>query len=314
MTVFPPDNRRVIQSSEQEFDTFPLPAVTAIDTTIFFSDGRNPEAGFGSGIVISPNYVLSAAHNFYPQDVERNQDEIRVSNSTNQIRLNEREIGHPDDIGDLDVNVRAGLNGDIFYPTNWRNTFNLEDDIAFVRTVNNALISPSPLAGLIAFVNPKSAEDYTVQTAGYPLDNVSSDIPNNSDQIGRDLALAPESFGQFGTIEIVAGRRMQYSKNIDTFEGQSGSPVWHTLEGDDTPRVLGVHSMGGNVGNFGALITKDVYDTIVDEIEGDTNADDLPENAIIGIDPRDVPGLPLGGDDLIEGTYRKERILGARRE
>lgn len=83
MTVFPPDTRRVIQPSEPEFDTFPLPAVTAIDTTI----NLNPdpigipdlEAGFGSGIVISPNYVLSAAHNFYPEDVEENQDEIRLA-------------------------------------------------------------------------------------------------------------------------------------------------------------------------------------------------------------------------------------------
>jgi V8-like Glu-specific endopeptidase len=92
MTVFPPDNRRVIKPFDIDFDRFPLPAVTAIDTTIFFSDGRNPEAGFGSGIVISPNYVLSAAHNFYPEDIRRNQDEIRVSNSRNQLRLNSREI------------------------------------------------------------------------------------------------------------------------------------------------------------------------------------------------------------------------------
>jgi V8-like Glu-specific endopeptidase len=73
---------------------------------------------------------------------------------------------------------------------------------------------------------------------------------------------------------------MQYSRNIDTVKGQSGSPVWHTLQGDNEPRVLGVHSTGGNVGNFGALITKDVYDRIMDQIEGDGNANDLPENAI----------------------------------
>ena len=302
MTVFPPDNRRVIQPSEQEFDTFPLPAVTAIDTTIFFNDGRNPEAGFGSGIVISPNYVLSAAHNFYPEDVERNQDEIRVSNSTNQLRLNDRRIGEdPNDIGDLDVNVRAGIDGDIFYPTNWRSTFNLEDDIAFVKTVNNALISPSPSVGLISFVNPKDAEDYEIQTAGYPIDNVTSNIPGNSGQETRDLVLAPGSFSQFGTIEIMAGRRMQYSKNIDTFSGQSGSPVWHTLEGDNVPRVLGVHSMGGNVGNFGASIAKDIYDEIISQIEGDGDPNILPENAIIGSDIT---------SDQIDGTYRKERILG----
>jgi hypothetical protein len=33
MAVFPPDNRRVIRSNEPNFTRFPLPAVTAIDTT-----------------------------------------------------------------------------------------------------------------------------------------------------------------------------------------------------------------------------------------------------------------------------------------
>jgi len=317
MTVFLPDNRRVIQPTDSDFNKFPLPAVTAIDTTIDLNPGGDMEleAGFGSGVVISPNFVLSAAHNFYPEDEARkgngrNQDEIRVSNSINQLRLNSREIGHPNDIEDLDVNVIPDDNIGIFYPTNWRSTLDVEDDIAFVKTVNNALISPSSFAGLIAFVDPKTAEDYTIQTAGYPIDNVSSNIPGNSGQETRDLVLAPESFAQLGRIEIVAGRRMQYSKNIDTISGQSGSPVWHTLEGDDTPRVLGVHSTGGDAGNFGALITKDVYDIIMDQIEEDENPNLLPENAIIGSDPSFL-GL-IGGNDQIIGTYRQERIIGKK--
>jgi len=321
MTVFLPDNRRVIQPTDSDFNKFPLPAVTAIDTTIDLNPGGDMEleAGFGSGVVISPNFVLSAAHNFYPEDEARkgngrNQDEIRVSNSINQLRLNSREIGHPNDIEDLDVNVIPDDNIGIFYPTNWRSTLDVEDDIAFVKTVNNALISPSSFAGLIAFVDPKTAEDYTIQTAGYPIDNVSSNIPGNSGQETRDLVLAPESFAQLGRIEIVAGRRMQYSKNIDTISGQSGSPVWHTLEGDDTPRVLGVHSTGGDAGNFGALITKDVYDIIMDQIEEDENPNLLPvgtyrQERIIGKKGNDII-FGEGADDRLEGEEGNDKLEG----
>ena len=180
MTVFPPDNRRVVKPFDLDFDRFPLPAVTAIDTTVNLNPDPNGipdlEAAYGSGVVISPNYVLSAAHNFYRRDLKKNQDEIRVSNSRNQLRLNSRLIGHPNDTDDLDINVITDdndVNFGIFYPTNWKETGNVEDDIAFVKTVNNALISPSPFVGLIAFVDPKSAQDYTIQTAGYPIDNVS---------------------------------------------------------------------------------------------------------------------------------------------
>ena len=61
MTVFPPDNRQVVEPTETNLTTFPLLAITAIDTTIQI--GRRLDVGYGTGIVISPNYVLTAAHN-----------------------------------------------------------------------------------------------------------------------------------------------------------------------------------------------------------------------------------------------------------
>ncbi|MEM8723597.1 MAG: hypothetical protein AAGE84_30680, partial [Cyanobacteria bacterium P01_G01_bin.39] len=100
--------------------------------------------------------------------------------------------------------------------------------------------------------------------------------------------------------------RFFYSQDIDTADGQSGSGVWHTIDDDDPPHVLGVHTNGVDSEfnlNSGRLITKDIYDKIVAQIQKDSgteNADKLPENAIIGSDQ----------NDEIEGTYRKERILG----
>ena len=132
----------------------------------------------------------------------------------------------------------------------------------------------------------------------------------------RDLVLAPGILDEngnetTGTVFNVQGRRIQYSDNIDTVGGQSGSPVWHTLEGDD-PRVLAVHSRGGGFRNAGTLIDTEAYKLIMDEIEGDEDPALLPENLIYGSDPisRPIPLPDLPGDDLIEGKYRKERILG----
>lgn len=132
----------------------------------------------------------------------------------------------------------------------------------------------------------------------------------------RDLVLAPGILDEngnetTGTVFNVQGRRIQYSDNIDTVGGQSGSPVWQTLEGDD-PRVLAVHSRGGGFRNAGTLIDTEAYKLIMDEIEGDEDPALLPENLIYGSDPisRPIPLPDLPGDDLIEGKYRKERILG----
>ncbi|MGB7273934.1 MAG: hypothetical protein WBC69_11600, partial [Geitlerinemataceae cyanobacterium] len=102
-----------------------------------------------------------------------------------------------------------------------------------------------------------------------------------------------------------------------------GSGVWHTLAGDNIPRVLGVHTQGAGGDyrfgpdflkrNSGVLITTDIYNNIVAQMAADSgtaNANLLPENAIIGSDPIFIPSVGVFGDDFIRGSYRKERILG----
>ncbi|MEM9275573.1 MAG: cadherin-like domain-containing protein [Cyanobacteria bacterium P01_F01_bin.143] len=313
MTVHGVDNRRVIKPNEPNFTSFPLPAVTAIDSTI--NADSNAPFGYGTGVVISPHYVLTAAHNLY-DSFYGEQDKIRISTSGNQINLGSRKIDDPDPNYSNDPGANVNVSTGLFFPTDYKNKTTAKNDIAFVRVDDNALISPAPSVGLIAFMNPKTARGSKetptkIQTAGYPVDNVN--IPNNTGKPIRDLVLAPGIFGQFGTIHTTIGREMLYSYDIDTEGGQSGSPVWHIVEGDTTPRVLGVHSRGNIPRNSGTLIDKDIYDQIIDQIEGDGNANDLPENAIIGSDPSIIPiNTPFtsSGNDEIFGTYRKERIIG----
>gem|GEM_PF-6634267 len=142
--------------------------------------------------------------------------------------------------------------------------------------------------------------DLSIETAGYPSDNVSFNIPMNSDRPRRDLVLSPGD-GSIGTVaEITGTRRIVYTNNVDTAGGQSGNGIWHQLEGDE-PRVMAIHSVGPSpaanppdfafptLSNGGVLITTDIYNLIIDRIARDSgttaNADILPENAIIGTDP-----------------------------
>ena len=330
MTVFPPDERRVIRPNELDYTKLPLPGVTAIDTKLVVPN--KPPFGFGTGVVISPHYVLTAAHNLYDKSIGENgkrQDAIRVSSSGNQNSLENRRIG--DGVGDPgdNVDVTTGL----FFPA--PEFFNVPEfdfqepkhDIAVFEVNDNDLISPVTSVGLIAFLDPKTAKGLEIQTAGYPVDNVPNTFPprrednpgipdrdgNDVNEPGdfsrqaRDLVLAPGSFEQQGEVFAVAGRRIEYTDNIDTEAGQSGSPIWHTLEGDE-PRVLGVHSRRAARRNAGTLIDKEVYDKIMAQIEGDGDPNLLPENAIIGSDPSFL-GF-IGGNDQIVGTYRRERIIG----
>ena len=91
MGIRQPDQRRVIRPIDNinEFNSFPLTAVTAIDTIVDVPPEQPPN-GYGSGIVIAPNYVLTAAHVVYeypplgsPIGTGTTADRVRVTTSTN---------------------------------------------------------------------------------------------------------------------------------------------------------------------------------------------------------------------------------------
>lgn len=281
------DDRIIIPS--ESLNIFPYSTVAAVDI-----DGADL---YGSGIIIAPNYVLSAGHN---ANTTRTKGVdlvtgLRVTVSTELENLNLRIIG---DSGDPQPNIDKSY----IFPKNYNKTFSFEDDIALLKA-DNTLLDANEVIGLLAFVDSRDAKGLTIETAGYPDDNQS--IPGNDPLAspGRDLVSAT---GTVKEISILSDQLIDYSETVDTFKGQSGSGVWHTLEGDE-PRVLAVHTLGvgplNPISNSGVLITTDIYNSIMAEIEssaGIGNADELPENAIIGSEI---------GDEIV-GSYRKERILG----
>ena len=311
MTVFPPDDRIVIDpNSLNPIFKFPLPAVTAIDIKNSSSFPPNKRNAIGSGIVISPDHVLTAAHNSFTKISANSGLEaigLRATTSEVQKSLNSRTIGNT---GDPLANViNADYLADFDQPGS-----KAKDDIALFET-SKFLLSESQVVGLIAFVEPQMAEGLSINTGGYPGDNLSIPGNNNSLGVGRDLALAP-GLGSGGVASVSDQRRFFYTLDVDTFGGQSGSGVWHTIAGDE-PRVLGVHTQGIipgiTSGNNGVLITTDIYNKIINQIKEDSgtaNANLLRENAIIGSDPGFFSPITGSGNDVIIGTYRKERILG----
>ena len=118
-----------------------------------------------------------------------------------------------------------------------------------------------------------TAQNLPIKTAGYPGDNVCRPIPDNTEEIGRDLIRAPGGENSTGTIvDVSLDGRIFYSENIDTEGGQSGSGIWHILDGDNTLRVLGVHNNSADENNnlnSGTLITDDIYYKIINQIKTD---------------------------------------------
>lgn len=174
------DDRQVTNA----VNAFPLSAVTAVD--MFYPNIGN---FIGSGIVIAPNHVLTAAHNAYDTTQNVATNIIRATTSTNlngANGLNSRTIGT---FGDPVNNVT-----NVNFLKNYNTTESFNDDIALF-TTNNTLLPSSSVVGLIAFVDPSESRGYAVNTAGYPGDNVSSNIPGNSGISGRDLVIGTGSLG-----------------------------------------------------------------------------------------------------------------------
>jgi von Willebrand factor type A domain/Calx-beta domain/RTX calcium-binding nonapeptide repeat (4 copies) len=253
---------------------------------------------------------LTAGHNAFNFSNNTLFTNLRTTISANQPSLNpQRIIGLP---GDPPANV---INANVYFPKNY-NTSNastrIEKDISLFRTID-APITAANTVGLLAFVNPDTAESLTITTAGYPVNQT------NPIYDGTQLVLSP-GIGTGTIVTTNSGGKFYYSDNVDTDAGQSGSGVWHILDGDTAPRVLGVHTNGYDPTilvtiqrNSGVLLTTDVYTKIVDRIQADSGVADaatLPENALVGSDSDLFSFLADSGNDIITGSYRRERILG----
>lgn len=307
----------------------PFYAVVAVDVVQNndFDISEGVDSGKGSGIVISPYHVLTAAH------VVGNGQAARITLAKDVPNLLTRTTTQFS-LSDANANRSNGgaLGADSRYNGNVKDGY----DIGLITLSDNqSIIDPSRSIGLLAFVDPDDAKGYTVTTAGYPVLVKEDDIDtsNNAQYILRDDdgnalinagagtpirsqgTAGQVMFAATGTIEGVRNNgTLELSNTLDGEVGESGSGFWTTLEGDEH-RVLGVVSFEDpgvtrvgldsdiGKGNFAASIDTDAYSRIVEKMKNRlevNSGNDLPENAIVG----------SSESDEIEGTYRRERILG----
>ncbi|AFZ47604.1 hypothetical protein Cyast_1643 [Cyanobacterium stanieri PCC 7202] len=323
------DSRGIVPAS----DVFPFSSVVTLDAQ--FENNRNSNV-VGTGVMITPNHVLTAGHVVYNPRRFNNPipTAVRATPSALQGELNSRVIGN-------ELDPSANVNG-INYLLDFdqvsgtvRGLTPFDRDIALLTTNDNpAPLAPDEVVGIVTFVDPQSALGLGVSSAGFPSDGRT--IGDNSTMArlnGRTLVQSPKpGLGldpqnpDTGSIRQVGDRTrgsndefidleriIYFSFDIDVEGGQSGSPVWHILQGDTTPRVLGLITgsltrnpmdLGIDFGNSGILITTDIYNNITTQLEQDGWGEwgnVLPENAIVGSNE----------NDLIIGSFRRERIIGA---
>lgn len=73
-----------------------------------------------------------------------------------------------------------------------------------------------------------------------------------------DLERATRQYYHARQITRSSERRLYYE--IDTFGGQSGSPIWLTVEGKRV--AVGIHTNGASSGNFGTRIIPEVFENL----------------------------------------------------
>ena len=183
MSIIGTDSRQVINT----FDVFPFSAVTRVDD-------NNPNTQ-GTGITVGVNHVLTAAHAAFDDSTNTVITPLRTTISADSDSLVSRIVGNPNDPGGniANINFLAGYD----------NTEAAQDDIALL-TITDAPLDADDAIGLLAFLDPQSAVGLTIDTAGYPFDNVTSNIPDNSGNPVRDLVRSPGAFNSPGQIEFMA--------------------------------------------------------------------------------------------------------------
>lgn len=281
--------------------------VVAVDT--ISSTGFLP----GSGYMISSNHLLTADH-------------VMDGNSTGRVTLAADVASLPSranpssPVPVADRNIAAQL------------SFDPPSDLALVRTTT-ALVSDANVLGMLVVFDNSDLDGLPIDVTGFPWVITQPAISNNTDDTGRTLFTAD------GTIVSTTNTTIQYSQDLDTEGGQSGSgiildvsdlpassPLLATsspLAGVSNDLIIGVHTNGGGIGsaglsgnNLGNIITEGAYHEISDQMEADfgssaaARAASLPVNVLLGSDSGTFSFLTGAGDDYMQGSFRREMIIG----
>lgn len=151
---------------------------------------------------------------------------------------------------------------------------------------------------------------------------------DNDDLVGAAVTTAgfPGDLSSNGSVMVTASgdidgaegsSRLYYDGTLDSYGGQSGSPLWVTVNG--TPTIVGVHTTGGSLYNGGTAVTADFYELIsgwtggdltgASTVTGTTTGSAATGSTVSGTDDADIIAGSSAGDTLA-GRSGNDTITG----
>jgi V8-like Glu-specific endopeptidase len=230
MTVLGTDDR------VQVADTTAFPYSAIVQVRVDF-DGDGSYDGWGTGAMISPNDVLTAGHVLWDSQY----------GYAKNIQVIPARDGGSTPFGTAEGT--AWYVPDAYISTGGTFAY----DIGVINLGTSIGSSTGTLA-LQATSGPDLVGT-TVTTAGYP-----GDLSSNGSVM---ITTSGEIDGSIGD------NRVYYNGTLDSYGGQSGSPLWVTVNGQTT--IVGVHTAGGSFYNAGTALTSDFYSLIDGWTGGDIN-------------------------------------------
>lgn len=258
-------------------DRFPItnatlmPYASVVRVNVTFPDGSG---GFGSGIVVGRNDVLTAGHVVY--------DRYSGGYAT-RIEIVAAQSGSNHPFGET-MGVRARI------PTQYATTESPDYDIAVVQTRTD-IGNQTGWLGLRSVPEFSDVSQTVIHTAGYPYDR----------QLGNYM------YGATDRADFLSGNRLFYNGRLDTYSGQSGSGIW--VEEGGQRHIVGVHTSGGYYFNAGTALTPEIHRQVVSWIN-----DDVDPTGVTATVPGGATMAITGTDgvDNIVGTVGNDliRLLG----
>lgn len=186
----------------------------------------------GSGALVGPHHVLTCGHNVY--DKGRWSEKILVYPALND--------NNPP-FGEVKVIKAYALK-------DWVSSENKEHDLALL-ILNESIGEYTGWAGLLSIDDTRAAQAL-ISITGYP---------------GGPGKNCKQMWSMSHTIKEVKPEEFDYE--IDTYGGQSGSPIW--INESEMPMILGVHTRGNISINSGVRISKKKFTDFLIKIISDTH-------------------------------------------
>jgi V8-like Glu-specific endopeptidase len=215
------------------------PYSTIAKVVMRFPNGRQFE---GSAVMIGPRHAMTAGHVVFDTGQGGWATDLRVTPAQSS---GSRPFG-------------SALASDLYSTGPWTDFDDVEYDFGLIELSENL----GNGGGWLPYTSASGGTllDAEVEVAGYPADRAGGN----------------RQYTATGTIHDLSPFEVFYRATLDTYGGQSGSPVLR--EGEDGTTIVGIHTFGTPETNGGVRITPDLLD-LVREVLG--SAESAPAQDVL---------------------------------